>query len=125
MNRRTFVKAGAGLMAAAPVRSQEARSTAPAAPRLTLNVRDFGATGDGTTKDTAAIQQAIDRCSVLGGGEVLVPAGNYLTGRHRTSVEHDSPARKGRHPHRHARFRRLSRLARSAGKATGFKGTSA
>ncbi len=32
------------------------------------------------TKDTAAIQQAIDRCWVLGGGEVLVPAGNYLTG---------------------------------------------
>jgi polygalacturonase len=45
-----------------------------------LNVRDFGATGDGATKDTAAIQQAIDRCWVVGGGEVLVPAGNYLTG---------------------------------------------
>jgi polygalacturonase len=45
-----------------------------------LNVRDFGAVADGTTKDTAAIQQAIDRCSVLGGGEVLVAAGNYLTG---------------------------------------------
>jgi polygalacturonase len=49
-------------------------------PGLTLNVRDFGATGDGRTKDTVAIQQAIDRCWVLGGGEVLVPAGNYLTG---------------------------------------------
>jgi polygalacturonase len=47
---------------------------------LTLNVRDFGATGDGKTKDTAAIQQAIDRCSVLNGGEVLIPAGEYLTG---------------------------------------------
>lgn len=45
-----------------------------------LNVRDFGAKGDGATKDTYALQQAIDRCSVLGGGEVLVPAGNYLTG---------------------------------------------
>jgi polygalacturonase len=43
-------------------------------------VRDFGATGDGKTKDTAAIQQAIDRCWALGGGEVLVPAGSYLTG---------------------------------------------
>jgi polygalacturonase len=47
---------------------------------VALNVRAFGATGDGVTKDTVALQQAIDRCSVLGGGEVLVPAGNYLTG---------------------------------------------
>jgi polygalacturonase len=47
---------------------------------VTINVRDMGATGDGTTKDTTAIQRAIDRCRVLGGGEVLVPAGNYFTG---------------------------------------------
>jgi polygalacturonase len=45
-----------------------------------LNVRDFGAAGDGITKDTAAIQQTVDRCWALGGGEVLLPAGNYLTG---------------------------------------------
>src|SRR5579863_8631082 len=49
-------------------------------PSLKLNVRDFGATGDGTTKDTAAFQQALDRCAVLGGGEVVAPAGNYRTG---------------------------------------------
>jgi polygalacturonase len=54
--------------------------TAPPKPALTFNVRDFGATGDGQTKDTAAIQQALDRCGVLGGGEVLVPAGDYATG---------------------------------------------
>ena len=47
---------------------------------LVFNVRDFGATGDGKTKDTLAIQQAIDRCYALGGGEVLIPAGDYLTG---------------------------------------------
>jgi polygalacturonase len=45
-----------------------------------LNVRDFGAVGDGKKKDTGAIQQALDRCAVLGGGEVLVPAGEYSTG---------------------------------------------
>jgi len=49
-------------------------------PGVSLNVRDLGATGDGKTKDTVAIQQAIDRAYVLGGGEVLVPAGNYFTG---------------------------------------------
>jgi len=57
---------------------------APTAARgvVKLNVRDvgFGATGDGKTKDTLAIQLAIERCSVLGGGEVVVPAGDYLTG---------------------------------------------
>src|SRR3954469_11781706 len=45
-----------------------------------FNVRDFGATGDGTTKDTRAFQKALDTCAVNGGGEVLVPAGKYLIG---------------------------------------------
>ena len=45
-----------------------------------LNVRDFGAVGNGENMDTAAIQRTLDRCAVLGGGEVTVPAGNYLTG---------------------------------------------
>jgi polygalacturonase len=45
-----------------------------------LNVRTFGALGDSTTKDTAAFQKALDDCSAVGGGEVLVPAGNYLIG---------------------------------------------
>lgn len=45
-----------------------------------LDIRDFGAKGDGSSKDTAAIQRAIDRCSVLGGGVVTVPVGNFLTG---------------------------------------------
>jgi len=60
------------------------RRVAPAkpAPAVMLNVREapFSAKGDGTTKDTAAIQAALDRCGVLGGGEVLVPEGNYLVG---------------------------------------------
>lgn len=45
-----------------------------------LNVRDFGAVGDGIVKDTAAIQAALDACGGAGGGEVLVPAGTYLIG---------------------------------------------
>ncbi|MES2332669.1 MAG: glycoside hydrolase family 28 protein [Bacteroidota bacterium] len=54
--------------------------TAVRSSNIILNVTTFGAKADGITKDTLAFQQAIDRCSVLGGGEVLVPAGNYLTG---------------------------------------------
>jgi len=52
----------------------------PAKPTVSLNVKDYGATGDGKTKDTLAIQQTIERCSVFGGGEVVLPAGDYLTG---------------------------------------------
>ncbi|MGC4051307.1 MAG: glycosyl hydrolase family 28-related protein [Paludibaculum sp.] len=39
------------------------------------NIRDFGAKGDGTTLDTAAVQAAIDACNRDQGGTVLVPAG--------------------------------------------------
>jgi polygalacturonase len=52
----------------------------PAKPKLSLSIKDYGATGDGKTKDTLAIQQTIERCSAFGGGEVVVPAGDYLTG---------------------------------------------
>ena len=48
--------------------------------RAQLNVRKFGAAGNGTTKDTAAFQRALDQCATAGGGEVLVPAGDYLIG---------------------------------------------
>ncbi|MGH7994277.1 MAG: glycoside hydrolase family 28 protein [Limisphaerales bacterium] len=52
-------------------------SAVQAAP---FSVRAFGATGDGTTKDTAAFQKALDACAAAGGGTVIVPAGNYLIG---------------------------------------------
>jgi hypothetical protein len=45
-----------------------------------ISVRDYGATGDGVTLDTRAIQAAIDACTNMGGGTVYVPPGNYLTG---------------------------------------------
>lgn len=45
---------------------------------VTLDVRDFGALGDGVRDDTAALQAAILACPKE--GRVLVPAGVYRTG---------------------------------------------
>jgi polygalacturonase len=43
------------------------------------NPRAFGAKGDGVTKDTAAIQAAIDECGRHGGGTVRLTEGTYLS----------------------------------------------
>ena len=52
----------------------------PAAP-LDFDVRRFGATGDGATVDTAAIQRAIDTAAERGGGRVLLAGGcRFLAG---------------------------------------------
>jgi hypothetical protein len=45
--------------------------------RDVVSVKDFGATGDGVTDDTAAIQAAIEAINTAGGGEVRFPAGTY------------------------------------------------
>ena len=44
------------------------------------NVRDFGATGDGRTLDSPAINAAIEAAVARGGGQVVLPAGTYLSG---------------------------------------------
>ncbi len=46
--------------------------------QVTGNVRDFGATGDGTTDDRAAIQSTINYVHDNGGGTVFFPSGTYL-----------------------------------------------
>ena len=51
-----------------------------AAEKAALNVLDFGAKGDGITKDTVAIQKALDTCAAAGGGTVQLPEGVFLTG---------------------------------------------
>jgi hypothetical protein len=43
-----------------------------------FNVQDFGATGNGTTDDTAAIQATLNCLGSAGGGTCLVPPGTYI-----------------------------------------------
>ncbi|MGE3818437.1 MAG: glycosyl hydrolase family 28-related protein [Isosphaeraceae bacterium] len=85
-SRRRVFLTGAGaawplLTASAAAQTPSRRPTPPATRRQTpwaLNVRDFGAAGDGRADDTAAIQAAIDTAAREGGGTVAVPAGVYL-----------------------------------------------
>jgi len=89
IGRRTLLKsAGMGAMgvplllsSSAGAGSVAARVLAlPVIPSLRLTVTDFEAKGDGVTKNTQALQQALDRCAVLGGGEVVIPSGTFVTG---------------------------------------------
>ena len=53
-------------------------TTLPVISGLVVNVRSEGATGNGGTDDTDAIQRASDKVRRAGGGTVLFPAGTYL-----------------------------------------------
>jgi hypothetical protein len=54
---------------------------ASSALALDVNVQTYGAVGNGTTNDRAAIQSAIDAVSAEGGGTVTLPGGfTFLTG---------------------------------------------
>jgi polygalacturonase len=46
----------------------------------TYNIKNYGAIGDGKTLNSKPIQNAIDKCSADGGGQVYVPPGTFLTG---------------------------------------------
>ena len=56
-----------------------ARSSGLLPPDHRFNARDFGATGDGRTIDSDAINSAISSAAASGGGTVIVPAGTYAS----------------------------------------------
>jgi polygalacturonase len=103
--RLSAVAAGAGALAtpllAGPASAAAGRAAGPAGPRSAADraadrivasvrrprfpgrvfpVTRYGAAGDGTTDCTAAFAAAIAACHRAGGGHVLVPSGQFLTG---------------------------------------------
>jgi polygalacturonase len=79
--RRDFLRTG-GLGAAAaalPAVSYAASSQKSATSSAGIfDVRNYGATGDGKTLDTSAVNRAIEAAESAGGGVVLFPPGVYL-----------------------------------------------
>ncbi len=86
--RREFLKfaglgiagatAGAMPRAVAEGSSQTGAGTLSGQPVNLLDVRSFGASGDGHTLDTPAINRAIEAAAERGGGTVYFGAGQYL-----------------------------------------------
>ncbi len=89
VDRRAFLSASAitaltvsGASWAARAGASPILPTQMPAPQtgVRLDPRAFGAKGDGRAKDTPAVQQALDRCAVLGGGEVVLAGGVFRVG---------------------------------------------
>ena len=80
---RAAVSASGGPAAADPwARLPEllARIQPPSFPAREFTISEFGAVADGATDATGAIETAIETCHAAGGGRVVVPAGEFLTG---------------------------------------------
>ena len=80
MDRRDLLKySPVAALAASVGHVPLAEAQAPAhAAEAFANVRTYGATGDGKTVDSAAINKAIEAVAAMGGGTLLFPAGTYI-----------------------------------------------
>src|SRR5215510_906262 len=56
------------------------RIKAPTFPNREFNITKFGAVPSSRNDATAAIRRAIEACAKAGGGRVIVPPGEYVTG---------------------------------------------
>lgn len=94
MNRnrpvRLFIAAALTLLILVPVSAlravevdvsaaEQVKPALPVIPSRTFNLADFGAVGDGRTMNTAAFNQAIAAVKKVGGGQLNVPRGIFLT----------------------------------------------
>jgi polygalacturonase len=82
--RRDFLRTGSFGMAAAALPAVSLAASAQSSDKVgaawqgIFDVRKYGATGDGKTLDTDAVNRAIEAAAAAGGGVVVFPAGSYL-----------------------------------------------
>ncbi len=82
ITRKDFLLRSAAAFTPALARAAHAATTSARVPEHLaaslgcFNVLEFGAKGDGKSKDTAAIQAAVDAAGKTG-GTVVFPAGTY------------------------------------------------
>jgi polygalacturonase len=79
--RREMLRLGSVGMATLAVPMMTVRTMEGESPRESqsfFDVRRYGATGDGKTVDTPAVNRAIEAAAAAGGGLVVFPAGTYL-----------------------------------------------
>jgi hypothetical protein len=79
-SRRRLLSRGsaAGFMTMLRPPSETSSAVAVHPESAVRNVKEFGATGDAVSDDTAAFQRALDAVSHAGGGTVYAPPGRYL-----------------------------------------------
>jgi polygalacturonase len=70
---------GLAASAVSAIPALAASKKAAALSPVTFDVRTFGATGDGKTIDSPAINKAIEAAAAAGGGTVVFPAGTYIS----------------------------------------------
>lgn len=78
--RRDLLKLSPFALAAAavPALGANTKPNSPASLALLFDVRTYGASGNGKTVDTSAVNKAIEAAAATGGGTVFFPAGNFL-----------------------------------------------
>lgn len=71
------VLVGSSLLAPFSAGQQKPAAAAPAGQPF-LNLRDYGAVGDGKADDGPALQKALDALAAAGGGRLVIPPGQFL-----------------------------------------------
>ena len=78
MDRRDLLKVSPLAVASAVGYVARAEVTRVADAKVLFDVRNYGATGDGKTVDSPAVNRAIEIVASAGGGTLVFPAGTYV-----------------------------------------------